>query len=93
MVTLKKNQTNKYTCVPDLNAIQESILVLSFMQVKIMYGSGMTGVRSVEYISIFIYFFINEFSRRFQQCMFHVIMGSFMGRRNQYIQLVKVLDC
>ena len=29
----------------------------------------------------------------FQHCAGHITMGSFMGRGNQYIQLVKVLYC
>ena len=33
------------------------------------------------------------FLRRFQHCTGHNTMGSFMGRGNQYIQLVKVLYC
>ena len=31
--------------------------------------------------------------RRFQHCAGHITMDSFMGRGNQYIQLVKVLYC
>ena len=30
---------------------------------------------------------------RFQHCTGHITMGSWMGRGNQYIQLVKVLYC
>ena len=31
--------------------------------------------------------------RRFQHCTGHIMMGSFVGRGNQYIKLVKVLYC
>ena len=31
--------------------------------------------------------------RRFQHCTGHITMGSWKGRGNQYIQLVKVLYC
>ena len=31
--------------------------------------------------------------RHFQHCIGHITMGSFMGRENQYMQLVKVLYC
>ena len=31
--------------------------------------------------------------RRFQHCTDHMTMGSFVGRGNQYIQLVKVVYC
>ena len=31
--------------------------------------------------------------RRFQHCTGYIKMGSFVGRENQYIQLVKVLYC
>ena len=30
---------------------------------------------------------------RFQHCTDHIMTGSFMGRGNQYVQLVKVLYC
>ena len=33
------------------------------------------------------------FKRRFQHCTGHITVGSFVGRGNQYIQLVKVLYC
>ena len=33
------------------------------------------------------------FLRCFQHCTGHIMAGSFMGRGNQYIQLVKVLYC
>ena len=39
---------------------------------------------------IFIYLGLNA---TFNNCIGHVTMGSFMGRGNQYIQLVKVLYC
>ena len=39
----------------------------------------------------FIYLFL--VLRQFQHCTGHIMMGSFVVRRNQYIQLVKVLYC
>ena len=33
------------------------------------------------------------FKCRFQHCTGHIMTGSFVGRRNQYIQFVKVLYC
>ena len=44
---------------------------------------------------LFIYLFIYLFGvlRRFQHCTGHIRIGSFVGRGNQYIQLVKVLYC
>ena len=39
---------------------------------------------------LFIYL---GYLRGFQHCTGHITMGSFMGRGNQYIQLVKVLYC
>ena len=43
------------------------------------------------YICIFIYLF--GVLRRFQYCTGHITTGSWKGRGNQYIQLVKVLYC
>ena len=45
--------------------------------------------------SIFCFFFIYLFGvlRRFQHCTGHITSGSWKGRGNQYIQLVKVLYC
>ena len=40
---------------------------------------------------LFIYLF--GVLRRFQHCIGHITMGSWKGRGNQYIQLVKVLYC
>ena len=42
-------------------------------------------------VSLFIYLF--GVLRRFQHCTGHITMGSWKGRGNQYIQLVKVLYC
>ena len=41
-------------------------------------------------LSLFIYL---GFLRRFQHCTGHITMGSWKGRGNQYIQLVKILYC
>ena len=41
-------------------------------------------------IDLFIYL---GFLGRFQHCTGHITMGSWKGRGNQYIQLVKVLYC
>ena len=42
-------------------------------------------------LNLFIYLF--GVLRRFQQCTGHITTGSWKGRGNQYIQLVKVLYC
>ena len=42
---------------------------------------------------VYIYFYLFEVLRRFQHCTGHITMGSWKGRGNQYIQLVKVLYC
>ena len=42
-------------------------------------------------LDLFIYLF--GVLRRFQHCTGHITMGSWKGRGNQYIQLVKVLYC
>ena len=41
------------------------------------------------WLAYFIYLF--EFSCHLQHCIGHIITGSFMGRRNQNLQLVKIL--
>ena len=41
--------------------------------------------------AVFIYLF--GVLRRFQHCTGHIMTGSWKGRGNQYIQLVKVLYC
>ena len=43
--------------------------------------------------SSFNLFFYLGFTSFFQHCTGHIMTGSFMGRGNQYIQLVKVLYC
>ena len=43
-------------------------------------------------ICTFIYFIFGVL-RRFQHCKGHITTGSWKGRGNQYIQLVKVLYC
>ena len=40
----------------------------------------------------FYFFYLFGFCS-FQHCIGHIMASSFMGRRNQYIQLVKVLYC
>ena len=45
------------------------------------------------YLNILIYLFTWGFICRFQHCTGHIMAGSFVGRRNQYIQLVRVLYC
>ena len=52
------------------------------LHICLFYGSN-------ENMNLFIYLF--EFLRPFQHCTGHITMGSFMGRGNQYTQLVKVL--
>ena len=47
-------------------------------------------VKTIE-ILIFIYLF--GVLRRFKHCTGHITTGSWKGRGNQYIQLVKVLYC
>ena len=45
--------------------------------------------------AVFIYLLIYLFGvlRRFQHCTGYITMGSWKGRGNQYVQLVKVLYC
>ena len=45
--------------------------------------------RTLKYSIIYLLWVL----RRFQHCTGHIMTGSFMGRGNQYIQLVKVLYC
>ena len=47
-----------------------------------------TGVRTVSYV---LYLF--GVLRLFQHCTGHITTGSWKGRRNQYIQFVRVLYC
>ena len=49
------------------------------------------GKKWVNIASNFIYLF--GVLLRVQHCTGHIMTGSFVGRRNQYIQLVKVLHC
>ena len=42
---------------------------------------------------VFLFIYLFGFLIGFQHCLGHVTTGSFMGRGNQYIQLVKVLYC
>ena len=46
---------------------------------------------TVQTVLMLIYLF--GVLRHFQHCTGHITTGSFMGRGNQYIQLVKVLYC
>ena len=40
-----------------------------------------------------IFIYLSGVLRRFQHCTGHIMMGSWKGRGNQYIQLVKVVYC
>ena len=44
-------------------------------------------------ISFFVYLFIWILTSLSSHCIGHIMMGSFIDRGNQYIQLVKVLYC
>ena len=61
------------------------------------YSFGSPGVKIVLWgVNFFIYLFIFYLFgvlRRFQHCTGHITTGSWKGRGNQYIQLVKVLYC
>ena len=39
------------------------------------------------------FFYLFGVLRRFQHCTGHITTGSWKGRENQYIQLIKVLYC
>ena len=41
----------------------------------------------------FVFIYLFGVLRRFQHCTGHITMGSWKGRGNQYVQLVKVLYC
>ena len=47
------------------------------------------------HICLFIYlgFYVFMFQCRFQHCTGHIMMGSWKGRGNQYIQFIRVLYC
>ena len=47
--------------------------------------------QAVGYGHLWCYFYLFGVLRRFQHCTCHITMGSWKGRRNQYMQLVKVL--
>ena len=44
-------------------------------------------------VHVFIFIYLFGVLRRFQHCTGHITTGSWKGRGNQYIQLVKVLYC
>ena len=58
---------------------------------------GTISIRSlmVDFVYLYLFNFLNLFGvlRRFQHCTGHITMGSWKGRRNQYIQFVRVLYC
>ena len=58
-------------------------------------GNHLTMDYQCQQVPIFIYIAIYLFGvlRRFQHCSGHITMGSWEGRGNQYIQLVKRLYC
>ena len=57
-----------------------------------IWGKSFLSVYNPEMnVSFFVYLF--WVLRRFQHCTGHITTGSWKGRGNQYIQLVKVLYC
>ena len=60
-----------------------------FYGLKICTYTGLGTVISI----IFLFIYLFRVFRRFQHCAGHITMGSWKGRGNQYIQLVKVLYC
>ena len=64
------------------------------LPLPVVYCSVPTGGAVLTSWTWWIYlFYLIGVLHRFQHCTGHIMMGSFVGRGNHYIQLVKVLYC